>query len=140
MKTQRGSALLLVIIVFAVLFALVGISLEQSGDVLVNIRDHHLETVSLNLAEAGIEYAIHKIIHSEGDFYGEEKGSLEPTGTFYISVSQLTPSDKVEIISVGTAKVSGSSPVVTKSLRVVVQLSPEETERPVILLSREDVS
>lgn len=140
MKNQRGSALLLVIIIFAVLFALVGLSLERGGDTLMKVQSHHLETAALNLAEAGVEYVVHKIVQSQGDFYGEEIVTLKPTGTFSVSVSRLTPSDKIEILSVGKAKGTGQFSDVTKTLRVVVQLSPETPDHPVVLVSREDVS
>jgi hypothetical protein len=140
LKNQRGSGLLLVIMIFAVLFALVGISLERSGDVLVNVQKHHLETAALNLAEAGVEYTIHQIVHTEQEIYGETSMTLEPVGSFSVTVSRVTPSNKVEILSVGKARGSGPFPEVVKTLKVVVQLSPEDTEQPLHILSRQDVS
>lgn len=140
LRNQRGSGLLLVIMIFAVLFALVGISLERGGDVLVDVQKHHLETAALNLAEAGVEYIIHQIVHTEQDIYEEKSVSLEPVGTFSVTVSRLTASDKVEILSVGKAKGSGPFPEVVKTLKVVVQLFPEDADRPLLILSRQDVS
>lgn len=140
LRTQRGSGLLLVILIFAVLFALVGISLERGGDVLVNVHKHHLETAALNLAEAGVEYGVHQLVYSGQDAYKDNTVSLEPVGTFSVTVSKLTSPDKVEILSVGKAKGSGPFPEVVKTLKVVVQLFPENAERPLVILSQQEVS
>ena len=72
LENQRGSALFLVIIVFATLFALLGMSLARGTTLFGQIQQKHLENVALNLAEAGVEYALHKMITSEKEFSGEE--------------------------------------------------------------------
>jgi Tfp pilus assembly protein PilX len=138
-RNQRGSALLLVIIVFAMLFILLGISLERSGRLFVRIHKKHLETAALNLAEAGVDYTIHRLVYSKENYSGEEQISLD-TGTFSTSVTRLTTVDKIEILSTGKATGSDQLGNVTKTLRVVVQRSQENTERPLIILSWEEVS
>ena len=139
MRNQRGSGLLLVIIVFATLFVVLGISLERSGQVFVQVHKRHLETAALNLAEAGVEYTLHKLAYSKENYSGEEQISLD-TGTFSISVTHLTPSDRIEILSTGKAKGAGQLSNVVKTLRVVVQRSRENVEKPLILLSWEEIS
>lgn len=138
--SQRGNGLLLVIIAFAVLFGVIGLSLEQHGDMVATIQKHHLETTALNLAEAGIAYAIDKI-HTSENFYGEESLQLEATGTFTVSISQLTPSNKIEILATGRATGTGSRiSDVVKTIRVVLQRTDEDSEQPFTLLSREITS
>jgi hypothetical protein len=138
-KNQRGSGLLLVIIVFAVLFALVGMSFERGEKLLIQMHKKHLETAALNLSEAGVEYTIHKIVFSGEDYYVEENISLA-TGTFSTSVSPLPSSGKIEILSTGKAEGTGQLKDITKILRVVVQISQENSDRPLVILSREEVS
>ena len=139
-RQQRGSALLVVIIVFATLFALLGLSFERGSTVFVQIQQKHLETAARNLAEAGVEYAIHKIVSSQKEYSGKETMSLDPTGTFSISVARLTPADQIEILATGKATGSGQRPEVTSTLRVVVQLSQENSKRPVVILSWKEIS
>ena len=138
-RNQRGSALLLVIIVFAMLFILSGISLERGNRLFVRIHKKHLETAALNLAEAGVEYTIHRLVYSKENYSNGEQISLD-TGTFSTSVTRLTSADKIEILSTGKATGSDQLGNVTKTLRVVVQRSQENTERPLIILSWEEVS
>jgi hypothetical protein len=135
--TQRGNGLLLVIIVFATAFTLLGLSLERSNHLLLTIHKKHLENTARNLAEAGIEYAIHQILSSPETLYGTETKHLE-TGTFSTTVSRLTPSGKIGILSTGTATSAGRLNDVIKTLRVVVQLSPDDAADPLILYSREE--
>lgn len=139
MRNQRGSGLLLVIIVFATLFVVLGISLERGGDLYIQMHKSHLETAALNLAEAGVEYTIHRLVYSQENYSGGGQISLD-TGTFSTVITHLTPSDKIEILSTGQAKGSGQLRDVVKTLRVVVQRSRENTEKPLIILSREEIS
>lgn len=139
MKTkQRGSGLLLVILIFAVLFGIVGISLERSRDLFVQVQKHALETSALNLAEAGVAYSLDKLAQTKGTFHGQEQVRLEPVGVFSISVSRLTVSNKIEIISTGQA--SSNGPQIIKTVRVVVQFSQESSQRPLVLLFSEELS
>ncbi len=139
MKNQRGSGLLLVIIIFATLFVLVGISLERGENVFVQVYEQHLETAALNLAEAGVEYTIHKLVHSQEEYSNGEQISLD-TGIFSTSVTRFTASDKIEILSTGKAKGSGQLSDVQKTLRVILQLSQESPENPLRILSWEEIS
>ncbi len=138
--SQRGNGLLLVIMAFAVLFAVIGVSLEQNSRMVVNIHKHHLETAALNLAESGLAYAINKM-HTSDNFYGEESLQLEESRSCTISIAQLTPSDKIEILVIGRA--AGTGPRVSdtiKSLRAVLQRAEEGSEQPFVLLSRDITS
>ncbi len=137
---QRGSGLLLVIIVFAILFALLGLGLERGEKLFVQVQLEHLEIAALNLAEAGVEYAIHKIVNSEEGDFGEEQINLDATGIFSVSVSRSTSSNIIEILSTGKAKGNGQLSNVVKTVKVVVQLSRENSEHPVKILSREEIS
>jgi hypothetical protein len=137
-NNQRGSGLLLVIIVFAVLFALLGVSLERGGELFVQIQKKQLETAALNLAEAGVEYTLDKILYVKEDYSGAKNIKLE-TGTFSTSVSRLNLSGKLEIVSTGTAEGFGQVKDVVKTLRVVVQIDRENSEHPLVIHSREEV-
>jgi hypothetical protein len=139
-RQQRGSALLVVIVVFATLFALLGLSFERGSTLFIQIKQKHLETTARNLAEAGVEYAIHKIVSSPKEFSGKETLSLDPTGTFSISVARLTPADQIEILATGKAKASGQLSEVASILKVVVQLSQENSNRPMVILSWKEIS
>lgn len=135
--SQRGNGLLLVIIAFATLFAVIGLSLEQNSDVAVTIQKHHLETSALNLAEAGIAYALDKM-HTSDNFYGEESFQLDPVGTCTVSITQLTPSNKIEILTIGHATGSGSRlSDAVRTIRMVIQRAEEDGEESFIVLSRE---
>lgn len=138
-NTQRGSGLLIVIIVFAVLFALVGVSLERNGDLFLQVHKHALETSAENLAEAGVTYAVEQLLQTAGQFHGDEQLNLEPGGTCAVSVSRLTASDKIQILSTGRAVGAGRVGDVVKTLRVVVQFSQENAQHPIILLAREEL-
>ena len=133
-KNQRGNALLLVIIVFATLFAFVGISLNRGIAVVGKIQRQARAEMALNLAEAGVEYALYKI-HDSKEFFGEENIELE-TGTFSTSVSYLTPSGKIEIFSTGIVPGNRNLEEVRKSLKVVVQI---DSENPPVVYSRGEV-
>jgi hypothetical protein len=126
-----------VIIAFATLFAVIGLSLEYNSDVAVNVKKHHLETAALNLAESGIAYALDKMYTSD-NFYGEESFQLDTIGTCTVSITQLTPSNKIEILTIGRATGTGSRVSDTvKTIRMVIQRAEEDDEEPFILLSRE---
>ena len=138
LKNQRGNALLLVIIVFATLFALLGMSLDRGTTLFGQIYQKHLENAALNLAEAGIEYTLYKMMTSGKEFFGEENIILE-TGTFSTSVSEFTPSGMIEIYSKGIAKGKGQIETVHKTLRVVVYFDSEYSENPPVVHAWEEV-
>ena len=117
-KNQRGNALLLVIIVFATLFALVGISLNRGVALVGQLQRQGRKEMALNLAEAGVEYALYNIRVSK-EFFGEENIELD-TGTFSTSVSYLTPSGKIEIFSTGVVPGKGKLGEVRKSLKLEI--------------------
>ena len=138
--SQRGNGLLLVVMAFAVLFAVVGLSLEQNSQIAVNIHKHHLQTAALNLAEAGIAYALDKMYTSD-NFYGEENVQLEGSGTCTVSIIQLTPSNKIEILATGRA--AGTGPRVSDTvttIRMVLQRGEEDSEQRFIVLSKDITS
>ena len=138
--TQQGNGLLLVIIVFAILLAVLGMSFERDGEMVVTIQKHHLETAAMNLAEAGIAYSIDQLSTSD-NAYGEETIHLEPAGTCIISISRLTPSDKIEILAVGRATGKGGRVTdAVKKLRVILQRIDEESGSSFTLVSQENVS
>ena len=124
LKNQQGNALLLVIIVFATLFALLGISLNRGTVLVKHLQQKCREEVALNLAEAGVEYALYKIHESGKTFSGEENIELE-TGTFSTSVSYLTASGKIAISSTGFVKETRNIDSVRKTLKVIVHFDAE---------------
>lgn len=138
-KNQQGSALLLVIIVFATLFALLGISLERGFALFERIQKRHLENVAFNLAEAGVEYTLHQLVTTGEYFPGEGNVVLDP-GTFSTLVVHLGNSELLEILSTGTAKGNSRTGEVVKTLRVLVQLSPDESDQPPIIHFWEEIS
>ena len=138
MRNQRGSGLLLVIVVFATLFALLGVSLERGVKLFERIHRNHLEDVALNLAEAGVEYSIHQLTTSEENFQREHDVFLD-TGTFSVSISALYASGNFEILSTGTAKGTGRIGDVVKTLRVRVQFDPKDVASVPVIYSREEI-
>lgn len=138
LKNQRGSGLLLVIMVFATLFALLGLSLDRSLTLYERIQKNHLEDVALNLAEAGIEYTLHQMMDSEKGFSGVENVALD-TGRFSTSVSAPTPSGMVEILSTGIAEGKGRIPPVQKRLKVVLYIDPTNAETAPVVHSWQEV-
>ncbi len=129
-KTQQGSVLLLVIIVFTSLFALLGLSLDRGLNLFTRIQTHYLEDVALNLAEAGVEYTIDRLVLLEENFQGEENVMLD-TGTFSTLVSRSADSDMLEILSTGTATGNRSIGDIVKTVRVLVQISPDD-KNPIV--------
>jgi type II secretory pathway component PulK len=136
-RQQRGNALLVVIIVFAVLFALVGLSLERGGLLITQIQQQHLKTSARNLAEAGLSYALYKMGTAAAEYTGQEMVRLEPAGTFKIAVVRLTPANQFEILATGVAPGSAQATEVRTTLRVVAQRSQTNPQSPVKILSRE---
>ncbi len=126
-KHQQGSALLLVIVVFATLFALVAMSLERGVALFSRIHTHHLENAALHLAEAGVEYTLHHLATEGKEFQGEENVELD-TGTFSTLVRHADDSKCVEILSTGTAKNSGQGQDIVKTLRVLVQFPADASQ------------
>lgn len=137
--SQRGNGLLLVIMAFAVLFAVVGMSLDYNSKLVTTMYTHHLETAAMNLAEAGLAYAYDKL-HTSDTFYGEENLQLDPRSTCTVSITQLTPSNKIEILTSGRVASQGARAADTvRTLRVVLQRNDEDDEQPFVQLSREVV-
>ncbi len=137
-KNQRGSGLLLVIIVLTTLFTILAVSLERGQKIFERIHRNHLENIAFNLAEAGVEHTIHQLI-ALGDFFQGEKEVGLDTGTFSTSVSYLSASGMLEIVSIGKAQGKGQIGDVVRTLRIVIQFTPEDTERTVVIYSWEEV-
>lgn len=137
-NNQRGSGLLLVIIAIATLFAIVGISLERGIQLSQRVYKNHLEDSALNLAEAGVEYAFHQLVTSAGENFQSKKEVMLETGAFFVRVSHLTDSEMIEIVSTGTAMGKGRINEVVKTLRVLVQPAPENTEQTYVIYSWEE--
>ncbi|MBD3307106.1 hypothetical protein GF339_11830, partial [candidate division KSB3 bacterium] len=117
LSNQRGTALLLVIILFATLFALLGISLDRGLRLNERIYKRSFEETALHLAEAGVEHAIHQLVTASESFQGISNYALE-TGKFSTSVSSLSSPDMLEIISTGTATANRREGMVKKTLKV----------------------
>lgn len=136
LKNQRGSVLLLVIVSFAIFLAMLGFALDRGIRLFKNIHQTSLDDVALNLAEAGVEFALYKIMTSEGDFSGEDNVILD-TGTFSTSISYLASSGKIEIYSKGIVKRQWKNKTFHKTLRVVISIDQEHPEDLPVMYSRE---
>lgn len=138
LRNQRGNALLLVIIVFGTLFALLGMSFERGGQLLGRLHHQSYEQIALNLAEAGIEYALHQIALDGKDVAATQEAALD-TGTFTASIS-YGPSGNFEIVATGKAKNGAlEEDMVSKTLRVWGRFSPDEPDAIPVVTFWEEV-
>ena len=131
---QQGSALLLVIMVVAVFLGMLAFMLDRGSTLFRSVNQTSLEDVALNLAEAGLEFAMHKIMTSEGDFSGEDDVALE-TGRFSTSIKRLRPSGAIEIYSRGMSQ----NDAVQRTLKMVVSIDKENPAASPVMHSREEV-
>ena len=136
LKNQRGSVLLLVIVSFAIFVAMLGFALDRGIKLFKNIHQSSLEDVALNLAEAGVEFALYKIMTSEGDFSGEDTVTLD-TGTFSTSISYIASSKMIEIYSKSIVKRQEKNKTFHKTLRVVISIDQKHPEDLPVMYSRE---
>lgn len=124
-RNQRGNALLLVLVVFATLFTLVGMSFERGEQLFKRLQHQSLEQSALNLAEAGVEYALHQMALPGNDKEKTTEIALE-TGYFSTSVS-YSSAGRFEIVATGKAKNGHRmEESVIKTLRVQGRFSPDE--------------
>ncbi|PIE32434.1 hypothetical protein CSA56_15615 [candidate division KSB3 bacterium] len=137
-NNQRGNALLLVVITFAVFLALLGVALERGSTFFKTVQQEALEEVALNFAEAGVEFALDKIVSSSGDVWGEYAREFA-AGNLSTSISYRTASGTIEIYSEGIAKDIGKSGSVHKALRVILSYDRNVPENAPVMLSREEV-
>ncbi|MCP4404236.1 MAG: hypothetical protein GY801_43885 [bacterium] len=137
-KHQQGSALLLVIMVVAVFLGLLAFTLDRGTTLFKSVHQSSLEEMALNLAEAGLEFAVHKIMTSEGDFSGEDEVVFN-TGRFSTSINRLRSSGTIEINSRGIAASQSQNNAVQRTLKVVISVDKEGTEVSPLMHSREEV-
>jgi hypothetical protein len=135
---QRGSGLLLVVMVFAALFAFIGFTLERSQHHIQSFQRAAFATAAENVTEAGIVYALEQVRQSNGTLQGQYDVTLDATGDFTITITPVAHT--FEILATGKVHRIGSDVETTKTVRVVVQFVPENAERPFVLISRTDLS
>jgi len=137
-RNQRGNALLLVIVVFATLFALAGMSFERGEQLLRRMQHQSLEQAALNLAEAGVEYALHQIVLAGNDVKHTTEVELE-TGSFSTSVL-YSFSGRFEIVATGSAKNGHRlEDTVIKTLKVHGRFSPDEPDAVPVVMGWEEL-
>jgi type II secretory pathway component PulK len=124
-QNQRGSALLLAIIVFAVMFAVLGLTLEQGASLARDVRQKGQEEAALQLAEGGVELACQQLIANPVEFVRKQEMMLE-TGSISIEITQIAPSGTLEIFSKGTLSKSSGQSAVQKAVRVLLSLDREQ--------------
>ena len=139
LRNQRGNALLLVIIVFGTLFALLGMSFERGGQLLDRLQQQSYEEIALNLAEAGVEYALHQIVLFGKNVQGTQEVTLD-TGTFSTTIS-CCPSGSFEIVATGKAKngQQQEEAVIIKTLKVQGRFPADEPEAVPVVTVWEEV-
>ena len=137
-RQERGSALLLVIMVVAVFLGLLAFMLDRGTSLFKSVHQTSQEDVAFQLAEAGLEFAVHKIMSSEEDFSGEDEVVFK-TGRFSTSITRLRPSGTIEIYSRGIATNQSRNAAVQRSLKMVVSIDKEGSERSPVMHSREEV-
>ena len=125
LTNQRGSALLMVIVVFAIIFALLGVSLEQGTFLLRDMQQKGREEAALQLAEGGVELACQQLFSNQNKLAGEQELTLE-TGTISIAITQIAPSGMLEIFSKGTLPKLGGQAAVQKAVRVRLTVEREQ--------------
>lgn len=137
-RNQRGNALLLVLVVFATLFTLLGMSFDRGEQLLRRLQHQSLEQVALNLAEAGVEYALHQLALPGNAIEKTMEIDLE-TGSFSTSVS-FSSSGHFEIMAAGRAKNGHRmEESVIKTLKVQGRFSPDEPDAVPIVTIWEEV-
>ncbi|GAK55018.1 type II secretory pathway [Candidatus Vecturithrix granuli] len=136
-RNQRGNALLLVLVVFATLFALLSMSFDRGEQLLRRLQHQSLEQVALNLAEAGVEYTLHQLALPGNDIEKTTDIDLD-TGSFSTSVSYFS-SGRFEIMATGKAKNGHRmEETVIKTLKVQGRFSPDEPDAvPVVTIWEE---
>lgn len=128
---NRAIALITVLIIAFLLFALVGAFLFLAMNARRLNERYHENLIALGLAEAGVDYAIWEINFDKGDFNGWSGGNPktttindfeDPDGNIYgdINISVYDPGkDKITIISEGTMS-SVTGPGVSRKIRVLL--------------------
>ncbi|HWP45572.1 MAG TPA: hypothetical protein VNM22_00290 [Candidatus Limnocylindrales bacterium] len=138
LKSERGVALILITAVFSSLFILIGVSLNRGSSEYFLTTRSYLNDVAFNLAEAGVEKALHELSKSESNYQGETE-TLLGNGTFSVILKPLDSAGQVEILSTGT--VQGARFLkVEKKIRVVVQIEDKDSTRKVMIRARYLVS
>lgn len=137
-KHERGSALLLVIMIVAVFLGLLAFMLDRGSTLFKSVHQSSQEEVALNLAEAGLEFAVHKIMSSEGEFSGDDEVVFK-TGRFSTSINLLLPAGTIEIYSRGVAASQAQNNAVQRTLKVVISVDRESPEAVPVMHSREEV-
>lgn len=125
LKNQRGSALLMVIVVFAIIFALLGVSLEQGTFLLRDMQQKGREEAALQLAEGGVELACQQLLSNPDEIASEQNMTLE-TGAISVAITQIAPSGMLEIFSKGTLPKLGGQAAVQKAVRVRLTVDREQ--------------
>ncbi|PID58930.1 hypothetical protein CSB45_02715 [candidate division KSB3 bacterium] len=137
-KHERGSALLLVIMIVTVFLALLAFMLDRGTSLFQSIHHSSQEEVALNLAEAGLDFAVHKIMTSKGDFSGEEDVVLS-TGRFATTITRLNSSGTIEIYSRGMSASPQQHDAVQRTLRMLISFDKESPEAVPVMYSREEL-
>ncbi len=125
LHNQRGSALLLVIVVFAVMFAVLGLTLDQGTSFARDVQQKGREEAALQLAEGGVEWACQQLLAASAEFVREQTMTLE-TGSVSISITRIAPSGMLEVFSKGTLPTSGGQAAVQKAVRVLLTVDREQ--------------
>lgn len=120
-KNQRGQLLILVLVFFAVIFALSVALVETTVTYTRFERRRVSEAQALALAEAGIDKAVYELNQS-GSYTGENDTTFGP-GTFTVSVSTVDASTKA-ITATGYVP-DDSSPQGQKTVKARVSTNPE---------------
>lgn len=115
----------MVIVVFAIIFALLGVSLEQGTFLLRDVQQKGREEAALQLAEGGIELACQQLLSNPDKFASEQNMTLE-TGAISVAITQIAPSGMLEIFSKGTLQKSEGRAAVQKAVRVRVSVNREQ--------------
>jgi len=115
----------MVIVVFAIIFALLGVSLEQGTFLLRDMQQKGREEAALQLAEGGVEIACQQLLSNPDEFASEQNMTLE-TGAISVAITQIVPSGMLEIFSKGTLQKSEGRAAMQKAVRVRLTVDREQ--------------
>ena len=126
MHRQRGVGLLALLGILAVISMLAGALFTTTIEGFAGMRRLERSLQAMQLAEAGVEMAIHKIQKGSGP---PDPNTLENLGVGSVQIS-ITPGTENRFIVVSQAHVPANSPWITKTLKATIH---RKEGTPVIL-------
>lgn len=119
-RAQRGVALIFALILLTVMSLICGFFVSSIAGTTRHLRHRYRATVARNLAEAGIDKAIHELCRPESGYSGEQRTRLGE-GLFSVAVSGAGETRTIR----ATGCVGSRSPI-QRTIEAVVVLDQAE--------------